>query len=116
MISTAEALDRASPNNWLDDSIWLKKAYHEWRAPLLVNSNWWLALKYDQSVPEGIIRGTAAGEDIGGTGLNRWQIRRGAWFAWRLLDFKAQLQRCVRNVCSAYDVSFNDSIQAGGLP
>ncbi|EKM58277.1 uncharacterized protein PHACADRAFT_26793 [Phanerochaete carnosa HHB-10118-sp] len=92
-VSTAEALDRVSPNNWLDDNIWLKKAYHEWRAPLLVNSNWWLAVKYDQSVPEEIIRGTAAGEDIGGTGLNKWQIRRAAWFSWRVLDFKAQLQR-----------------------
>ncbi|GJE88614.1 choline/carnitine O-acyltransferase [Phanerochaete sordida] len=88
-----EALDRASPNNWLDDSIWLKKAYHEWRSPLLVHSNWWLALRHDQGVPGEVIRGTATGEDIGGTGVNRWQIRRAAWFAWRVLQFKAQLQR-----------------------
>jgi carnitine O-acetyltransferase len=33
-------LDQISPHNWLDDSIWLKKAYHEWRVPLLINSNW----------------------------------------------------------------------------
>lgn len=88
-----KALDKASPRNWLDDNIWLKKAYHEWRSPLLVHSNWWLALRYDRGVPEEVIRGTMLGEDIGHTGINRWQIRRAAWYAWRVLEFKTKLQR-----------------------
>jgi hypothetical protein len=41
------ALDAVSPHNWLDDNFWMKKAYLEWRAPLLVNSNWWLAFVND---------------------------------------------------------------------
>jgi len=44
-------LDHTSPNNWLDDTLWLKLAYHTWRAPLLVNSNWWLSFKADPSDP-----------------------------------------------------------------
>lgn len=44
-------LDHVSPNNWLDDTLWLKLAYHTWRAPLLVNSNWWLSFKADPSDP-----------------------------------------------------------------
>ncbi|ORY34657.1 Choline/Carnitine o-acyltransferase-domain-containing protein [Naematelia encephala] len=40
-------LDHISPHNWLDDTLWLGLAYHTWRAPLLVNSNWWLLLAPD---------------------------------------------------------------------
>jgi carnitine O-acetyltransferase len=40
-------LDHVSPNNWLDDTLWLTLAYHTWRAPLIVNSNWWLEFKED---------------------------------------------------------------------
>lgn len=93
--STAKALDSVSPNNWLDDNIWLKKAYHEWRAPLIVNSNWWLSFKNDTTVPLEVVLGTARDGDVGGTGITRWQIRRAAWLTYRLLDFNAQLQRCV---------------------
>jgi hypothetical protein len=94
-VPTSEALDRASPNNWLDDNIWLKKAYHEWRAPLLVNSNWWLAFQYDHTVPSDILLGSSSERIIGSSGINKWQIRRAAWLVYRILDFKAQLQRCV---------------------
>ncbi|GFZ49784.1 hypothetical protein JCM24511_07187 [Saitozyma sp. JCM 24511] len=44
-------LDHVSPNNWLDDTLWLGLAYHTWRAPLLVNSNWWLLFAPDPSDP-----------------------------------------------------------------
>jgi carnitine O-acetyltransferase len=40
-------LDHVSPNNWLNDTLWLGLAYHTWRAPLLVNSNWWLLFASD---------------------------------------------------------------------
>lgn len=36
-----------SPNNWLDDTLWLNLAYHTWRAPLIVNSDWWMQFKPD---------------------------------------------------------------------
>lgn len=92
MIITTEALDRVSPNNWLDDSIWLKKAYHEWRAPVLVNSNWWLSFKNDPTVPQEVLLGSSLAA-IGETGINLWQIRRAAWLTHRVLEFKEQLQR-----------------------
>lgn len=40
-------LDHISPHNWLDDTLWLSLAYHTWRAPLLVNSNWWVMFAPD---------------------------------------------------------------------
>ncbi|KIP05852.1 hypothetical protein PHLGIDRAFT_24881 [Phlebiopsis gigantea 11061_1 CR5-6] len=85
------ALDRASPNNWLDDNIWLKKAYHEWRAPLVVNSNWWLSFKNDQTVPQEVLLGH--GGDVAKTGCTAWQVRRAAWLIHRLLEFKQKLQK-----------------------
>jgi hypothetical protein len=45
-------VDRITPNNWLDDHFWLNIAYHSWRVPLPVNSNWWLLMKEDASIPE----------------------------------------------------------------
>ncbi|WVQ84423.1 hypothetical protein IAT38_006575 [Cryptococcus sp. DSM 104549] len=44
-------LDHISPNNWLNDTLWLALAYHTWRAPLLVNSNWWLIFAPDPLDP-----------------------------------------------------------------
>ncbi|PCH42408.1 acyltransferase ChoActase/COT/CPT [Wolfiporia cocos MD-104 SS10] len=84
------ALDRSSPNNWLDDNIWMKKAYHEWRAPLIVNSNWWLAFHNDANVPEDVICGRAAISECGAT---NWQVRRAAWLVHRILDWKLRLAR-----------------------
>ncbi|KAI0671738.1 acyltransferase ChoActase/COT/CPT [Trametes maxima] len=81
-------LDKKSPNNWLDDNIWLKKAYHEWRAPLIVNSNWWLALGDDSTVPPSVRHHLGSLE-----GYTAWQIRRAAWLVHRTLRFKDQLER-----------------------
>lgn len=83
-------LNKNSPNNWLDDGIWLKKAYHEWRAPLIVNSNWWLALGDDYVIPPSV-RFPASTVDH----CTPWQIRRAAWLAHRVLDFKTRLERLV---------------------
>ncbi|KZT00792.1 acyltransferase ChoActase/COT/CPT [Laetiporus sulphureus 93-53] len=84
------ALDRASPTNWLDDNFWMKKAYHEWRAPLLVNSNWWLAFHNDPNVPEDVIHGRIPTRNIGYTD---WQVRRASWLVHRILEWKARLER-----------------------
>lgn len=83
-------LNKNSPNNWLNDNIWLKKAYHEWRAPLIVNSNWWLALGDDDTIPTSI-RFPESTVDR----CTPWQIRRAAWLAYRVLDFKTRLERSV---------------------
>ncbi|KIO31608.1 hypothetical protein M407DRAFT_67722 [Tulasnella calospora MUT 4182] len=81
-------LDRASPNNWLNDNFWLKKAYHEWRAPLPVNSNWWLLFHDDPNVPEDLRRSIPSDGEI-----TEWQVRRAAWLVRRLVDFKEKLDR-----------------------
>ncbi|KAI8980182.1 acyltransferase ChoActase/COT/CPT [Trametes punicea] len=81
-------LDKISPNNWLDDNIWLKKAYHERRAPLIVNSNWWLALGDDSTIPPAV---RYPSEPV--NGCTPWQIRRAAWLVYRILDIKARLER-----------------------
>lgn len=100
-----EELDQSSPHNWLDDNIWLKKAYHEWRAPLIVNSNWWLALVDDPNVPHSVRHPSV--ERIGYT---TWQVRRAAWLAHRVLDFKAQLERRVLLVFSVVSMSLNNVV------
>ncbi|KAI0635930.1 acyltransferase ChoActase/COT/CPT [Trametes polyzona] len=81
-------LERNSPNNWLNDNIWLKKAYHEWRAPLIVNSNWWLALGDDHTVPT-----TVRSRTHSPGSCTSWQIRRAAWLVHRILEFKTRLER-----------------------
>ncbi|KAF7312417.1 Carn-acyltransf domain-containing protein [Mycena indigotica] len=80
------ALDRASPNNWLDDNFWTNKAYLEWRAPLVVNSNWWLAFLDDDRIPVDV-------KEEEQVGISPWQIRRGAWLVHRVLQFKNLLDR-----------------------
>ncbi|KAF5367561.1 hypothetical protein D9758_003646 [Tetrapyrgos nigripes] len=75
-----KALDRASPNNWLDDNFWLK-SYLDWRAPLVLNSNWWMIFCDDQhgSVPSAE------------PGFTNWQLRRTAWLTHRILELKDKI-------------------------
>ena len=80
------ALDRKSPHNWLDDKFWLKKTYMEWRAPLLVNSNWWLAFCDDDIHPT---TPTPASEHTD------WQLKRAAWLLHRTLEFKDKVDAYV---------------------
>lgn len=83
-------LDKASPFNWLDDNFWLKNAYLEWRTPLPIHSNWWLAYKNDQTVPLEVVN--AEGGDDNCLGISAWQIRRAAWLLSRTLEFKDRLE------------------------
>ncbi|EMD31314.1 hypothetical protein CERSUDRAFT_163178 [Gelatoporia subvermispora B] len=84
------ALDKASPFNWLDDNFWLKKAYHEYRAPLILNTSWWLAFNNDPNVPQDVLSGSSASSRAG---ITDWQIKRAAWLAYRMLDCKARVER-----------------------
>jgi len=79
------ALDHVSPYNWLDDNFWLNKAYLEWRSPLLVNSNWWLAFFDDPLIPKSALSGETNNNRAGTT---FWQIRRATWLVHRMLKFK----------------------------
>ncbi|KAL0955000.1 hypothetical protein HGRIS_003925 [Hohenbuehelia grisea] len=82
-------LDNRSPFNWLDDNIWLNKAYHEWREPLVVNSNWWLVFCHDDMIPESARQITQ--ESLGAGAYTPWQIRRASWMAYRTLRYKETL-------------------------
>lgn len=107
-------IDRITPNNWLDDHFWIKVAYHSWRVSLVVNSNWWLMCKEDESIPADvrakgapdgtcsrISEGRFVKRDPDGfvpatTGeFTDWQIRRAANLAKRPTDFKVRLDRYV---------------------
>ncbi|PWN90766.1 acyltransferase ChoActase/COT/CPT [Acaromyces ingoldii] len=100
-------VDRTTPNNWLDDRFWLQKAYHEWRVPLLVNSNWWLMCRADPDTPAAALEQPGAQAEKSGTrmpaakadvalGANSWQayehgLRRATWLIHRMLEFKRRL-------------------------
>ncbi|GAA5867179.1 hypothetical protein JCM3774_002360 [Rhodotorula dairenensis] len=81
-------IDRITPNNWLDDHFWIKVAYHSWRVSLVVNSNWWLMCKEDESIPPDFrANGAPDGE------FTDWQVRRAANLVKRMTDFKVRLDR-----------------------
>lgn len=88
-------VDRTTENNWLDDRFWLQKAYHEWRVPLMINSNWWLMFVNDPNMPQQLAE--QAGHDLPGSlGSQKWDdaawgVRRAAWLSWRFLEFKRRL-------------------------
>lgn len=79
------ALDKVSPYNWLDDNFWMNKAYLEWRAPLLINSNWWLAFADDHAIPKSALSGETNNNRAGTT---FWQLRRASWLLHRMLQFR----------------------------
>jgi hypothetical protein len=81
-------LDAKSPYNWLDDNFWLKKAYHEVRLPLLIHSNWWLALVQDHVLKRECLEPIY--ED---SGFTKPQIQRAAWMIYRFLVVKQQIER-----------------------
>ncbi|KAM0788172.1 hypothetical protein ACM66B_001333 [Microbotryomycetes sp. NB124-2] len=80
-------IDRQSPNNWLDDAFWIKVAYHSWRVPLPINSNWWILMADDLGIPAEVRRGDnqPKGE------FTEWQIKRAAKVIHRLTNFKVRL-------------------------
>lgn len=104
-------VDRTTANNWLDDRYWLVKAYHEWRVPLLINSNWWLMFRADRGTPLAKLEETTGNEQaeltkdydvagLEGVGLgsqqwdqSEWGIRRATWLIGRFLEFKQRLDR-----------------------
>jgi carnitine O-acetyltransferase len=71
----------------------MDKAYHEWRAPLLINSNWWLAFYDDDLIPASAR--TSIKPPKGMAGATPWQLRRSAWLIHRMLEFKDRLDMYV---------------------
>ncbi|KAI8873600.1 acyltransferase ChoActase/COT/CPT, partial [Ramicandelaber brevisporus] len=68
--------------NWLEQW-WFSKAYHEWREPLVANSNHSMLFVDDPNTPKELInawlpRGT----------FTKWQVRRAAHVVSRMMDYK----------------------------
>ncbi|KAG0304234.1 hypothetical protein BGZ98_005775 [Dissophora globulifera] len=78
-------VERASPDNWLDDTWWISKAYHEWREPLLVNSNWYILMRNDSSHP------TEFQPTAENPAYTTFQVKRAAHVAQQLLDYTEML-------------------------
>ncbi|CAG8534714.1 7753_t:CDS:2, partial [Funneliformis caledonium] len=79
-------IDRISPYNWLDDTWWIKKAYLEWRAPVIINSNWYLLLIDDPNTPEEYF--TNNNEICLKGQFSKWQIKRAAHLIEKMLEYK----------------------------
>ncbi|KAI8981871.1 acyltransferase ChoActase/COT/CPT [Mycotypha africana] len=86
-------IDRSSPHNWLEDNFWLKKAYLEWREPLMINSNWYILGQDDHS-------SSAQAQlllENGGrhpNGKFTWfQVKRAAHLIRRGLEYKEMIDR-----------------------
>ncbi|KAJ2964593.1 hypothetical protein NQZ79_g431 [Umbelopsis isabellina] len=83
-------LDRSSEFNWLDDQFWLQKAYHEWREPLLVNSNWYMLGVDDPHHPKDLL---ANGAKRPSGNYTYFQARRAAHMIYEGIDFKQLIDR-----------------------
>ncbi|KAG0051586.1 hypothetical protein BGZ90_006725 [Linnemannia elongata] len=80
-------VDRAAPDNWLDDTWWISKAYHEWREPLLVNSNWYILMRNEYNHP------TEFYPTVENPAYTTFQVKRAAHLAQQLLDYIDTLYR-----------------------
>ncbi|KAF9913809.1 hypothetical protein BX616_009538 [Lobosporangium transversale] len=80
-------VDRAAPHNWLDDTWWISKAYHEWRVPLIVNSNWYILVNNETNHPKEFYP-TAENP-----AYTTFQVKRAAHVTQQLLDYIDTLNR-----------------------
>lgn len=80
-------IDRTSPTNWLEDNFWLKKAYLEWREPLMVNSNWYILGQADKNHPKELLTTKVSGQ------FSQFQVQRAAHMIRRGLEFKEMIDR-----------------------
>ncbi|KAL4402466.1 acyltransferase [Malassezia pachydermatis] len=92
-------VDQTTEDNWFDDRFWLEKAYHEWRAPLLVNSNWWNMFVADPSMPAELserVDAPAYTEEavrVQNWDKAEWAVRRATWILYRAALFKIAIDR-----------------------
>ncbi|WFD43869.1 carnitine O-acetyltransferase [Malassezia psittaci] len=93
-------VDHSTDDNWFDDRFWLQKAYHEWRAPLLINSNWWLMFRADDNTPKEVA--DYLGDHPGYTSqaitdqpwtYGEYGIRRATWLTYRMALYKLALDK-----------------------
>lgn len=76
-------------NSFLLPPSFNSKAYHEWREPLLVNSNWYILMRNDLNHP------TEFHSTAENPAYTTWQVKRAAHVAQQLLDYAETLFRYV---------------------
>ncbi|KAI7857673.1 acyltransferase ChoActase/COT/CPT [Circinella umbellata] len=82
-------IDKTSPNNWLEDNFWLRKAYLEWRDPLMVNSNWYMLGRDDVNHPQDLL----VNNGVRPSGqFTHYQVHRAAHMIHRGLEYKEKLE------------------------
>ncbi|KAJ3080120.1 hypothetical protein HK102_003282 [Quaeritorhiza haematococci] len=74
--------DKNEPENWLD-SWWLKLAYHTWREPVLVHSNWYMTFKDHPKAAEMLHT-----EEVKEGNFTALQVRRAAELINNLVNYK----------------------------
>ncbi|PKI84383.1 hypothetical protein MVES_001602 [Malassezia vespertilionis] len=91
-------IDATTENNWFDDRFWLLKAYHEWRDPLLINSDWWLMFRPDKNTPAEVAEyaGDAPAYSAEALSVQRWEnadwgFRRATWLTYQMALYKLAL-------------------------
>jgi carnitine O-acetyltransferase len=77
------ALDKKEPESWLD-TLWLNKAYLEYREPTLINVNWW-----NQFVdpPSGLVASPGQGR------VSDLQLDRAALFLSQLTQYNDMINK-----------------------
>ena len=80
----------AQPNNWLEDW-WLKYAYHSWREPLLINSNWFTLFEDHPNTPPSLLHPKLPVVPDGH--VTPFQIYRAAGFVTNALNMKEAIDQ-----------------------
>lgn len=81
--------DKSQPNSWLE-SMWLEKAYLEWREPSLINVNWWAGFIDHPKHPSDLL----AKPPPKGV-LTAFQIQRASGLITSMLNFKELIDTLV---------------------
>ncbi|KAI7865414.1 acyltransferase ChoActase/COT/CPT [Spinellus fusiger] len=84
-------IEKNSTYNWLEETFWLKKAYIEWKACLMVNSNCYTLGKDDITHPKVLLETPLNAVKSGE--FTHYQIRRAAHLILRGVDFNNIIQR-----------------------
>ncbi|KAK9700923.1 hypothetical protein K7432_011982 [Basidiobolus ranarum] len=71
---------KSCKTSWIEDW-WIRKAYLEWRAPLLINSNWFL--QFTDDINQGKLP-----KENGQGGFTNTQVKRAAHIVNKFIDYK----------------------------
>jgi carnitine O-acetyltransferase len=84
--------ESANNGNWLD-AWWLRLAYHQWREPVLVNSNWYMLFHDDPNLAKAVADGKCdiSGRANNNSGYSVGQVKRAVSLLQGWLDIKDDL-------------------------